>query len=81
MRWNPLLLDKHIAPAISSFTSASIPDLAGHFPQADYWPVNYFLNATLRAAWPDRYTSARFVRSRKSVSMRGIGVRTGLRGL
>jgi hypothetical protein len=54
MRWNPELLDKHIAPGISSFTMAAIPDLSGQFPQAEYWAVNYFLNATLRAAWPDR---------------------------
>jgi hypothetical protein len=55
MRWNPQLLDKHVAPGIASFTLASIPDLAGQFPQAEYWAVNYFLNGTLRAAWPDRY--------------------------
>lgn len=55
MRWNPDLLDKHIAPGIASFTAAAIPDLSGRFPQADYWAVNYFLNATLRVAWPDRH--------------------------
>src|SRR5437867_8806774 len=54
MRWNPQLLDKHIAPGIAQFRSAVIPDLAGQFPQADYWAVNYFLNATLSLAWPDR---------------------------
>lgn len=55
MQWNPDLLDRNIAPGISSFTSAEIPDLSDKFPQADYWPVNYFLNGVLRAAWGDRH--------------------------
>lgn len=55
MRWNPLLLDKHVAPGIASFTLATIPDLSAKFPQAKHWATNYFLNATLRLPWPDRY--------------------------
>lgn len=54
MRWNPDLLEKHIAPGIASFTAAVIPDLTGRFPQAEYWAINYFLNASFRLAWPDR---------------------------
>lgn len=45
------LLDKLIAPGISIFTRADIPDLAGRFPEAEYWVTNFFLNNIL----PPRY--------------------------
>ena len=46
--WNPELLDKHIAPEISKFTEASIPDLQKDFEQSKYWLTNHFLNNSLR---------------------------------
>ncbi len=42
--WNKDLLDKYIAPEISKFVSADIPDLTGLFPQSEYWLTNHFLN-------------------------------------
>ncbi len=54
-RWNPELLDTHIAPGISEFREALIPDLSGRFPQADFWVGNYFLNSVLRVGFRDRW--------------------------
>jgi len=44
IQFNTELLDKFIAPGISTFTSAEIPVLTSDFPQAPYWLVNHFLN-------------------------------------
>jgi hypothetical protein len=54
MQWNTDLLDKFVAPGISSFTTASIPDLTPEFPEAKYWLANHFLNNALTAAFRDR---------------------------
>lgn len=43
LSWNSQLLDSHIAPGISTFTRATIPDMAGKFPEADHWVFNSFL--------------------------------------
>src|SRR5436190_793638 len=51
LKWNPQLLDKHIAPGISNFSQANIPDLSGKFPQADHLVANFFLNSILRASY------------------------------
>jgi hypothetical protein len=42
MAWriNPELMDSHIAPGISTFNEANIPDIAGRFPEAEYWTTN-----------------------------------------
>lgn len=53
MKWNPAILNKFIAPGITEFTSANIPDLTDKFPQAPYWVVNHFLNNALRASFKD----------------------------
>jgi hypothetical protein len=53
LSWNSQLLEKHIAPGISTFTQATIPDLADGFPEADHWVVNFFLNSNLRASYSD----------------------------
>lgn len=55
MKWNPEVLSKLIAPGISEFTNATIPDLTDEFPQARYWIVNHFLNAVFRTAFKDRW--------------------------
>lgn len=54
MQWNTDLLDKFVATGISTFTTASIPDLTPEFPQAKYWLANHFLNNALTASFPDR---------------------------
>ncbi len=47
MQWNPNILNKFIAPGITEFTEADIPDLSNDYPQAPYWLVNHFLNNAL----------------------------------
>lgn len=53
MKWNPEILNKLLAPGISEFTSAEIPDLTQHFPQAPHWVSNHFLNNVLRGHFRD----------------------------
>src|SRR5680860_211867 len=55
MKWNPEILSKFVAPGISDFTSATIPDLTDEFPQASYWLVNHFLNSVFRTGFKDRW--------------------------
>lgn len=44
-QFNHALLGRLIAPEISNFTSASVPDLSESFPESDHWIANYFLNS------------------------------------
>lgn len=53
-QWNPEILDRYIAPGISSFTVAAIPDFSERFPQAKFWVSNHFLNSVFRGAWSHR---------------------------
>jgi hypothetical protein len=53
LTWNSQLLDKLIAPGISTFTQATIPDLTGRFSQADHWVGNFFLNSIFRGSYSD----------------------------
>jgi hypothetical protein len=55
MQWNPEILREFIAPGITKFTSADIPDLTKRFPQAPYWVTNHFLNNALRASFKDQW--------------------------
>jgi hypothetical protein len=41
----PEILDKWIAPGVSDFTRAVIPDPAGKYPEAEDWSANFFLNS------------------------------------
>jgi hypothetical protein len=50
MRWNPELLERLVAPGISEFEEAEIPDLTQQFPQANFWLVNHFLNNALNGS-------------------------------
>ena len=47
VRWNSELFEKHVAPGISGFTDAVIPDLRDDFDQSSYWLTNHFLNNAL----------------------------------
>jgi len=55
MQWNPEVLDKYLAPGISSFTRAEIPDLCEPFPQASHWLANHFVNTVLRAKFKEQW--------------------------
>jgi len=52
-RFVPELLDSYIAPGISTFTEANIPDLSGRFPQAKYWLSRYFQNNVWGGSFPE----------------------------
>ncbi len=39
------ILDKHIAPEVSSFNRADIPDMSSWEKEAPYWIANFFLNS------------------------------------
>lgn len=41
------VLDKYIAPGVSSFTAAQIPDMSKHDSQSSHWVANHFLNSVL----------------------------------
>jgi hypothetical protein len=55
IRWSTTLLDQRIAPGISSFTSADIPDLHVEFKEAVHWLSNHFLNTALGAPFKPPY--------------------------
>lgn len=54
MQWNTDLLEKFVAPDISKFTAAQIPDLTPELPQAPYWLPNHFMNNALSASFLHR---------------------------
>jgi hypothetical protein len=64
VQWSSALLDQLIAPGISTFRAAQIPDVSGEFPQAEYWLTNHFLNTVLRARFRDgvRQVAVAFLR-------------------
>lgn len=43
--------DKFLAPEVSKFTQADIPDMSLYDPQSEHWFANFFLNSVLRGAW------------------------------
>lgn len=63
-------LDKFVAPKMSEFTSANVPDMSEHDGQQHFWTLNFVLNTMLRVdvaqpyrAWIYaflRYTQAAF---------------------
>lgn len=55
MQWNPDILHKFLAPGISEFTAADIPDLTEAYPQAPHWLTNHFLNNALRSSFKDQW--------------------------
>ncbi len=45
------IVDKHIAPGVSLFTSAEIPDMTSYAKESSHWVANYFLNSVSDAAF------------------------------
>jgi len=43
--------DSYIAPGLSGFTQAAIPDMRSHASQASHWLDNHVLNVMLRGSW------------------------------
>lgn len=51
MPFTSFVLDKHIAPGVSAFTEAVIPDMSRHAKESKHWIGNFFLNSTFRSAY------------------------------
>ncbi|MGH9448737.1 MAG: hypothetical protein ACRD3O_23930, partial [Terriglobia bacterium] len=45
------ILDSHIAPIVSSFTQAEIPDMSTWAKESPHWIANFFLNSALTATF------------------------------
>lgn len=64
MPWSNYVTDKFIAPEMSKFTSATLPDLSAVDIEQEYWLANYILNSILRVnvQSPDRQRLFNFLR-------------------
>ncbi len=51
IQFNTQLLERYIAPGISKFTEAEIPDLQQEYDQHPYWLTNHFLDSSLTGAF------------------------------
>jgi hypothetical protein len=54
-QFNHALLGRLIAPEISDFTSAVVPDLSRSFPECEHWIPNYFLNSVFTGNFPGKW--------------------------
>lgn len=48
VRYSPRVLDRDVAPGISSFSKADIPDLRAQFPSHKYWMTLHLLGNVLK---------------------------------
>jgi hypothetical protein len=53
--WSSGVLNKFVAPDLTCFTGAAVPDLSGRFPEAPHWLANHFLSSVLRGSFVDGY--------------------------
>lgn len=51
LQFSAALLDANLAPGVSAFNRAEIPDVSGFSSEPRYWVANYFLNCSFRAAF------------------------------
>lgn len=51
MMFSKEILDRHIAPHVSSFTKAEIPDMSTWASESPHWIANFFLNSALSASF------------------------------
>lgn len=51
IQFNLDLLERYIAPSISKFDRAEIPDLRPTYNQSSFWLTNHFLNSSLTGAF------------------------------
>jgi hypothetical protein len=49
--FSSFVLDKYIAPRVSAFNAAEVPDMSTFDPQSDHWVANHFLNSVLRGGF------------------------------
>lgn len=53
--YNHQLLDRLIAPEISNFTAADIPDLSIAFKEQNHWMANHFLNSAFSVRFQGKF--------------------------
>jgi hypothetical protein len=46
------VVDRYIAPDVSKFTQANIPDMSKFDPESGHWLANFFLNSLVRGEYP-----------------------------
>jgi hypothetical protein len=51
VRFTASFLDRHIAPSVSTFTSAEIPDMSSWSNESSHWIANYILNSAFSASF------------------------------
>lgn len=51
IQFSSSILDTHIAPGVSTFTAANIPDMNSWSKESSHWIGNYFLNSAFNAAF------------------------------
>ena len=54
------LLNKHIAPGVSEFTAAEIPDMTSYAAESAHWIDNHFVNSSLRGGASNTAVAAYF---------------------
>lgn len=58
--YNKELLDRYLAPGISTFTACDAPDVSTSHPEAPHWLANHFINSVFRGQFPDKYRQFAF---------------------
>lgn len=64
--WSAQILERLVAPGVTSFTSADVPDLEGKHPEAPHWLANYFLNSAVSGSYKDGFRQAAFAYLRRT---------------
>ncbi len=49
--FSSFVLDKYIAPQVSAFNAAEVPDMSTFDPQSSHWVADHFLNSVLRGGF------------------------------
>jgi hypothetical protein len=50
-QFSDVILEMHIAPGVSEFKTAKIPDMSSWSKESSHWTANYFLNSAFTAAF------------------------------
>ena len=51
IQYSAAILDNHLAPEVSTFTEADIPDMSSWSTESPHWIANFFLNSALTASF------------------------------
>jgi len=51
LQYSSAILNHNVAPGVSEFKCAEIPDASQHSKESEHWVANFFLNCTFRGAF------------------------------